>query len=345
MNRKTAAPRVLATAALLLAACRDAPTPTDPALTPADSRVAEAQFSDQELDRWFRLLTREALALPGAVFADLDEAAHHVFVGVEHGEAAAAVRGLAASLGVPPEALVVREVEPIRPMVTLRDHVRPVVGGVQIHFFIFLCTLGFNAVHEGAASFITNSHCTERQGTTDGTAYFQPVSGVAESFIGTEVDDPSFFRGGDLCPRGRRCRLSDAARAAYAPGVRFALGGIAATDEGSLTITGTRNISGAGSASVGATVSKVGRTTGTTTGEVTRSCVNTNVFASNITLICQTFVNAGVGAGDSGSPVFAARGRHRAMLLGILWGGSGSSLYVYSPIANIEQELGTLTTH
>jgi hypothetical protein len=30
-------------------------------------------------------------------------------------------------------------------------------------------------------------------------------------------------------------------------------------------------------------------------------------------------------------------------LLGILWGGSGSQ-FVYSPIANIEQELGALTT-
>jgi len=31
-------------------------------------------------------------------------------------------------------------------------------------------------------------------------------------------------------------------------------------------------------------------------------------------------------------------------LVGILWGGSGSSLYVFSPISNIETELGALTT-
>jgi hypothetical protein len=45
--------------------------------------------------------------------------------------------------------------------------------------------------------------------------------------------------------------------------------------------------------------------------------------------------------GDSGSPVF--RGTSNVTLLGILWGGSGSQ-FVYSPIANIEQELGALTT-
>jgi hypothetical protein len=45
--------------------------------------------------------------------------------------------------------------------------------------------------------------------------------------------------------------------------------------------------------------------------------------------------------GDSGSPVFS--GTSNVTLLGILWGGSGNQ-FVYSPIANIEQELGALTT-
>jgi hypothetical protein len=31
-------------------------------------------------------------------------------------------------------------------------------------------------------------------------------------------------------------------------------------------------------------------------------------------------------------------------LLGILWGGSGSSSFVFSPLSNIEGELGALTT-
>jgi len=31
-------------------------------------------------------------------------------------------------------------------------------------------------------------------------------------------------------------------------------------------------------------------------------------------------------------------------LLGILWGGSGSSTFVFSPISNIESELGALAT-
>jgi hypothetical protein len=91
-------------------------------------------------------------------------------------------------------------------------------------------------------------------------------------------------------------------------------------------------------------VNKVGRTTEWTQGAVTNTCVNTGVQGSRIVQLCQTFVSAGVGGGDSGSPVFGQPDGSNVALLGILWGGSGSTSYVYSPIANIEQELGALTT-
>jgi hypothetical protein len=54
-------------------------------------------------------------------------------------------------------------------------------------------------------------------------------------------------------------------------------------------------------------------------------------------------VSAGVGGGDSGSPVFM--GTNNVTLVGILWGGNSSGTqFVFSPIANIEQELGSLVT-
>jgi hypothetical protein len=53
-------------------------------------------------------------------------------------------------------------------------------------------------------------------------------------------------------------------------------------------------------------------------------------------------VSAGVGSGDSGSGVFQGTGAS-VKLVGILWGGSGSS-FVFSPFGNITRELGTLVT-
>ena len=202
-------------------------------------------------------------------------------------------------------------------------------------------------------SFITNSHCTTTQGGTEGTKYFQVT---ANDFIGTEVADPRYFTGG-TCPQGRKCRFSDASRAAYASGVAFNLARIARTTSrgnlsGSITISGSEpffTITAERANPVqGAQANKIGRTTGWTFGTIAATCVHTGVSGTNIVQLCQSFVNAGSGGGDSGSPVFSWPGNGRNVtLLGILWGGAPSGTqFVFSPMSGIERagELGALTT-
>jgi len=313
--------------------------------TPSAVQVRRGDFDWIQLERWFARASAEVLGQSGAVFVDADEASNRVRIGVERG-ATGQARSIVARLRIPAEAVIIEETEPITFAATLRERVRPIVGGLQINFPGFLCTLGFNAVRSGQSSFITNSHCTNTQGGTEGTPYWQPLETVDPVQIGTEVDDPVYFRRQNGCPNGRRCRFSDASRAAYASGIDFDLGTLAKTtgaNNGSITIDGSFTITGEGSAAVGQQVNKVGRTTGWTQGLVTNTCVNTGVSGSNIVQLCQTFVSAGVGGGDSGSPVFS--GTSNVTLVGILWGGNSSGTqFVYSPIANIEQELGALTT-
>lgn len=315
--------------------------------------VRAARFAYRDLDRWTQAVSYDAFAQGGVVFVDLDEASNRVLVGVERGTSHANIRSLAARLKVPAEAIEVRDVDPIQFAATLRDQVRPVVAGLQIHFGMFVCSIGFNASSGGQASFVTASHCTDRQGGVEGTEYFQPLRSTANSFIGTEVADPEYTRNSPGCPRGARCRRSDAARAAYASAVPFTLGGIAQTtgpNNGSLTIAGTFKIAGEGGEVVGDIANKVGRTTGWTFGPVIATCINSIVLGAEkpIIQLCQTRVRAGVAGGDSGSPVFRPQGGgDRATLLGILWGGSvsGEVTFVFSPMFNIERELGLLTTH
>ena len=77
---------------------------------------------------------------------------------------------------------------------------------------------------------------------------------------------------------------------------------------------------------------------------MTNTCVNTNVSGSRIHLLCQTFVAAGVGGGDSGSGVFQITSGNNVKLVGILWGGSSDgSTFVYSPFSQVVKELGPLT--
>ncbi len=325
-------------------------------LAASQLRVIPARYDWAQLERWFTQASSEVLAVPGGVFVDADEASNRVTIGVQRG-ASARIRGVVARLGIPQEAVVVRETEPIRLTATLRGKVRPVVGGLQINFpglhpnvETFICSIGFNAVRSGQRSFITASHCTNHQGGVENTPYYQPLQTSTSPKIATEVSDPGYSRNKTGCPVGFRCRFSDASRAAYVSTTTSSLGKIAKTtgpNNGSVTINGSFSITAEGSASVGQAVGKVGRSSGWTTGKVTNTCVNVQVQDTDIVQLCQNIVTARSRAGDSGAAVF--KGSSNVTLVGIYWGanlnenGVGTIL-AYSPISNIERELGALTT-
>jgi hypothetical protein len=324
-------------------------------ISTAAVHVAEARYGWKQLERWQESATVEALAVPGAVFVDNDETTNRVLVGVENLGAMGQVRAAVARLGIPDDAVIVQRADPIHQVASLQNVVdRPVRAGVQINFPGFLCSVGFNATSGTQRSFITASHCTTTQGGVESTPYWQPLQSVAPTQIATEVADPVYVRGGSGCPKGRKCRVSDASRAAYINGANQALGSIARTsaaNNGSLEITGSFSIGSddcgtlGGCLAVGTTVNKVGRTTGWTAGSITNTCVNTGVSGSNIVQLCQTFVSARVGGGDSGSDVFQGTGSS-VKLAGILWGGnSGGTQFVFSPFGNVVADLGPLLTH
>jgi hypothetical protein len=325
-------------------------------LSTAAVRVLEGRYDWKQLQRWQEAATVQALAVPGAVLVDNDETVNRVRIGVENLSAMGQVRAATARLGIPDDAVIVERADPIHQVATLQNVVdRPVRAGVQINFPGFLCSVGFNATLGTQKSFVTASHCTSTQGGVESTPYWQPLQSVAPTQIATEVADPVYFKNKNGCPRGRKCRYSDASRAAYANGANQALGLIAATsgaNNGSITITGSFSITSddcasiGGCIAVGATVNKVGRTTGWTSGKVTNTCVNTGVQGSNIVQLCQDFVSAGVGGGDSGSDVFQVTSGSNVKLAGVLWGGNSSGTqFVYSPLGNVKAELGSLVTH
>jgi hypothetical protein len=324
-------------------------------LSTASIHTAEARYGWKQLQRWQEAASVEALAVRGAVFVDNDETRNRILIGVENLGAAGQVRAAAGRSGVPDDALVVERTDPIVQVFSLQNIVdRPVRAGVQINFPGFLCSVGFNATAGGVKSFVTASHCTTTQGGVENTPYWQPLQSVNSTQIATEVADPVYVKGGAGCPRGKVCRFSDASRAAYINGANQGLGLIARTsgaNNGSLEITGSFSVSDndcgttGGCLAVGTTVNKVGRTTGWTAGNITNTCVNTGVQGSRIVQLCQTFVSAGVGGGDSGSDVFQVTGT-TVKLAGVLWGGNSSgSQFVFSPFGNVTRELGALTTH
>lgn len=315
-------------------------------------RVRQGMFGFAELEGWRRKLPA-VMAIEGVVLSDIDERQNRLRVGVANEAAGQRVREMLGRLGIPKDAVVVDEADPIRRTVTLRDRVRSTQGGLQIAFSGSLCTLGFNVSRNFTPGFVTNSHCTNVQGGVESTEYFQPVVG-SNNYIGVEVIDPPYAPagaviGGYTCPAGRRCRFSDAA---FVQNTQDQAQGYVARPtfrgrySGSITIGSNGPFvftSQSGVVFSGSQVDKVGRTTGWTYGPVTSSCVDVNVDNSDITLFCQNLVDAGAGPGDSGSPVFTWDGGAYGLstLHGILWGGTGTS-FAFSTIGNVERELGCL---
>jgi hypothetical protein len=233
-------------------------------------------------------------------------------------------------------------------------------------------------------SYVTNAHCTgtSGDGATVPMDHYQPLMDPdddlfvnSEELIGRQVDDPFWSLAldcidADDAEGGLRlpapCRWSDASRGEYVADVPFQLGRIArpalynsSTTEvpvaGGLEIDAKnptfRIVKEQPFAVLGETVHKVGRTTGWTSGEVIGTCID---YVTDDAFIrrCQATV-AGVSAGgDSGSPVFLSTSRKgkpsgKVVLNGILWGGSveGEPQFSYSPMFNIERELGPLKTY
>ncbi len=343
--------RVAAVLALIgAAACQSSDDPAGPETGP-DARIAGRQFPQQQVAAWFDRAAPVVLALSRTVFADHDEISNTLVFGVEHSAVIPGVQRALTALGIPGSAYSIRVTDPIIQVATLRDRWRPTMGGIQIHFTQYLCTMGFNADDGTERSFITNSHCTGKQGGVENTVYYQPTSSVDNTVIATEVEDPTYKRNIPGCPRGKLCRRSDASRARYSSSVGSTRGSIAKTS--GLTVTGNFLITSQDNTTtsfpIGTTVNKVGRTTGWTNGRVTQTCATVNVSGSNITQICQSIVqnpngSVVVGGGDSGSGVFRITSGDNVQLVGILWGGNGSgTLFVFSPLKNIRDELGAIT--
>lgn len=316
--------------------------------------IRRGDYGFAELAAWRKEL-RQVLSLPGVVSLDVDEATNRIRIGMDS-------RARTKSLdrdrlerellfkNAPREAVVVEEAEPIRPMVNLRDQVRPIAGGFEVANFK-ACTLGFNVFREGVFGFVTNSHCTSRQGGVEGTRFYQNYLASGGDFVGVEVADPDYFTGGE-CPAGRRCRFSDSSFIRYDAANLGDYGKLARTvsrggANGSLEVpakTPRFIINGRATSVQGKPLNKIGRTTGWTFGNVIATCVDVNVAATDFSQLCQDVVQAGVNSGDSGSPVFSWTKGNNVKLVGILWGGN-TTVFVLSPLANVERELGALEIH
>ncbi|HEX2094704.1 MAG TPA: hypothetical protein VHG28_20025 [Longimicrobiaceae bacterium] len=341
-SQRGAAQRYLAQHFALARRGRHAGAPTQPVFL-------GAAYDFAQLKAWSEAL-HPLLSRDGVYLIDVDEVGNRVLLGVAGATATSAVRAEAARLGIPAAAVHVQTQPRPEPRATVRDRFTTTVGGIQIAFSQYLCTLGFNAkrVSTGANIYVTNSHCTGTQNAYDGIAIYQNTVASGNQ-IGNEVADRGLYA---CAGTGTSCRRADAAYISNNGTRTVGQGGIARTawatgGPGGLTVTGEYDIVGryTGTLPVGTYLDKTGRTSGSTYGQVTNSCVTIG------SLRCQDISKVWSEGGDSGSPVFVYLGgsgsaENDIQLHGVMWGGPGTDYTTTysSRLSGIEQDLGTLST-
>lgn len=316
------------------------------AKAPQTPQFRTVAYDFAQLKGWFDKLED----LPGredVYLMDVDEVNNRVMVGVADATAVREVRAEAIRRGVPAAALHVEVRGRTQNRQTVQDYTGTLMGGYQIQFSSYqydICSIGFTAAYNNAFAVVTASHCTPTYLGSDGGTLMQPTW-VAGNEVGAEVRDRGLY---GCAGFWTVCRRSDAAYYARntnrSPGLvngyiaQTAWGYLA---PGGLAITGTYSIIRryAGSTPVGTWLDKTGRTTGSTYGQVSQSCVTIDNFR------CQDISNVHSQGGDSGSPMYVYLGNMQVELQGILWGGPSNDYNTTysSRLSGIEQDLGALT--
>ena len=120
----------------------------------------------------------EFMSEAGVVFTDASENANVVTVGLSDMHLVGKFEQRLKDLEIPSGAVVFEKTAPAVMEQTVRDVVSPTVGGIQISFPGYVCTLGYNVQVGFTRYFITNSHCSLTQGGIEGTRPLAKVGSV-----------------------------------------------------------------------------------------------------------------------------------------------------------------------
>lgn len=257
----------------------------------------------------WRVGLNDAFAVGGVVFTDIDERHNRLVVGMKDVSRAAEVRAVGERHGVPTEAIHVVAASGFRP--SLRSEHRPMRGGLQISF------------QTGAFGAFTATCTLGYPATRGGVNGF--VTNSHCSRTQAEVDNGRHWQPDRLFLDRNQI-------------------GTETVDPG--YFTGGACPAGFRCRQV---VTKVGRTTGLTSGLVTHTCITAQQEDSDVVMLCEHLADYQSDSGESGSPVFHVNNSpttNDVAALGINWGGGvvdGVDVGAFSHFAAVASEIGSLT--
>jgi hypothetical protein len=177
-------------------AVKNAIEETFPGAAPSGGiEILQGQYGILSLASWYddlrTAINDSTWAAAGMSYTDLAEEDNRLEIGVISEEYAEDMRTLLAASTVPADAVNIVVRPRAKMLSTLRDKIRPAVGGLQVETNdsnIGICTMGFNAKRYGVKGFVMNSHCTSIFGYNDGSIIYQPIKANGNR-IGREYRD------------------------------------------------------------------------------------------------------------------------------------------------------------
>ncbi|MEP6778249.1 MAG: hypothetical protein ABJC26_00055 [Gemmatimonadaceae bacterium] len=302
------------------------------------TEIRLGKFSFSELVAYQKLIIVHRRDL-GLVSLDADEALNRLRIDVTNEADTSRILAAAVSYGIPESAIAFEVGSLPVSQSTLRDRVRPAVGGMQIVIGNLRCTLGFNVIVQfyNEYGFLTASHCKDHGSGTTGTTVYQNTGG-GSNIAGIVSINPAWNSTDPACGTYTLCTDADVlyAHSWDSTSVTWARWIAHVTVYDSTNGAGTITINGHTSGYtvnpyvyVGQQAWKVGRTTGGTVGTVATTCespVVDSLTATPYVAICSDRVdNGSSGGGDSGAPVHQPPNTGYAM--GILFAGSGATFF------------------
>jgi hypothetical protein len=339
-------------------------------------QVRQRQYGLLQLKDWYSSLAGHLLGVPGVEFTDIDESRNRLRIGVAYGHAAA-VRPWLQSLGIPLDATLIEENEPVvRLSHTVRSPVPAKQGGYVVTALlpngIREGTMGFNAVRAGVPGFVTASHVTQVRFLKDtlggypATNLYQSQGYVPQYKVGTETVDPT----GKPCKPpyawSYNCRFSDSVFVAYDAGISWVKGLIArpvgltvwngqapcapanpqcivAVDHGvsMKAPTGAFGITKPPSQPYlhGLQLQKVGKSSGWTRGAIEGTCTDHFFAADGVTLLAPTVLRCQYFVGNQFDTDAANDGWRIWDIGGNIGGDSGGPVFRLTSLAFKQVEL------
>lgn len=323
-----------------------------------DIEITTAKYKFSDLYSW-REKARSLFASNDLVSLDISDEINRIQVSAISQAASERLEGQMIALGIPSGAFTINITGGIVPEANLNSKVRPLVGGLNAR-----CSIGFVGTRKGVKGFITNSHCTDTQGSVDSKKFYQPgyPSSKAGDLIGRETVDPAYTTGGK-CAAGAKCRYSDSAFVATDSSITTLKGQIARLGivlaSTNYKVKQVTNYDDPKVVYVTGPSHKVGWATGETQYPADESRAPTTVICKDGTYTkngqkfvfwCQNEDKYESASGDSGAPVFYQMTEGTNVgAVGVHWGSTLDSAgnktgSIYSPIAAVLSELGMVSS-